>query len=174
MNRLANQLSTLPAPAIIMGVGIPGSGKTTTLREVSEQLDIARICPDDIREELTGSQADQSVNSEVWEETYRRAQIEVGLGRSAIIDATHAEAFRRPMTIEMYRKFGARTIAAVVFNTSLKLSKERNKRPERGREVPERVLERMYRNLANQPVRLREGFDQIITVQQDDSFTVQP
>lgn len=43
MTNLEQQLATLPEPYIVMGVGIPGSGKTTVLSEVAEHLDITRV-----------------------------------------------------------------------------------------------------------------------------------
>lgn len=162
IDTVERQLQTLPEPYVVMGVGIPGSGKTTFLSEVAEHLDITRISPDEIREELTGSQANQSVNTEAWDETYRRVQATLELGRSAIVDATHTEAFRRPQTVEMYRSFGAVAVVAVVFDTPLEVAKERNKNRERV--VPDYALERMDKALRAEPVTTDEGFNEVITV----------
>ena len=162
MNTLEQQLQTLPEPYVVMGVGIPGSGKTTALCEVAEHLDITRISPDEIREELTGNQASQSVDAEAWNEAYRRVQTTLELGHSAIVDATHAEAFRRPQTVEMYRSFGAVAVVAVVFDTPLEVAKERN--ATRERVVPEYILDEMHAVLTGEPVTTEEGFDKVIVV----------
>lgn len=162
MTNLEQQLQTLSEPYVAMGVGIPGSGKTTVLSEVAEHLDISRISPDEIREELTGSEASQSVNAEAWDEAYLRVQTALELGHSAIVDATHAEAFRRPQTVEMYRSFGAATVVAVVFDTPLDIAKQRN--AERERVVPEHALDRMHAALTREPVSTDEGFDEVIVV----------
>lgn len=162
MNTLEQQLQTFPEPYVVMGVGIPGSGKTTVLREVAEHLEITRISPDEIREELTGDQASQSVNAKAWEETYRRVQATLELGRSAIVDATHTEAFRRSGTVETYRSFGAAAVVAVVFDTSLEVAKERN--ANRERVVPEYALDRMHAALTREPAKVSEGFDEVIVV----------
>lgn len=162
MNTLEQQLRTLPEPYVVMGVGIPGSGKTTVLREVAKHLAITRISPDEIREELTGSEASQSVNAEAWKEAYRRVQATLELARSAIVDATHAEAFRRPQTVEMYRSFGAAAVVAVVFDTPLEVAKERN--ATRGRVVPEYALDKMHAALSREPVSTEEGFDEVFTM----------
>lgn len=163
IDTLEHQLQTLPEPYVVMGVGISGSGKTTVLSEVAEHLDITRISPDEIREELTGDEASQSVNAEAWNEAYRRVQASLELGRSAIVDATHAEAFRRPDTVEMYRSFGATAVVAAVFDTPLEVAKERN--AGRERVVPEYALERMHAALTREPVSKKEGFDEVIVVQ---------
>ena len=162
MNTLEQQLQALSEPYVVMGVGIPGSGKTTVLREVAEHLDITRVSPDEIREELTGNQASQSVNAEAWSEAYRRVQASLELGHSAIVDATHAEAFRRPQTVEMYRSFGAVAVVAVVFDTPLEVAKERN--ATRERVVPEYALDKMHAALTREPVSTEEGFDEVIVV----------
>lgn len=162
MNTLEHHLQALPEPYVVMGVGIPGSGKTTVLREVAKHLDISRISPDEIREELIGSQASQSVNAEAWSEAYQRVQAALELGRSAIVDATHTEAFRRPQTVDMYRSFGAAAVVAVVFDTPLEVAKERN--ATRERVVPEYALDKMHAALMREPVSTDEGFDEVITV----------
>lgn len=159
---LKNQLGDLSAPYVVMAVGIPGSGKTTTLKDVAAQLDIVYISPDEIRKKLTGSMADQSANNTVWDEAYRQAKLALAQNRSVIMDATHAEAWRRPEAIAQYRRSGAMTVIAVVFDTPLQTAKERNL--ERERVVPEHVLERMHKNLSKEPAAPSEGFDKVITI----------
>lgn len=162
MIQLEQQLTTLPTPYIVMGVGIPGSGKSTALEVVARNLEIERICPDDIRENLAGNAADQSVNAEAWAEAKRRAKHALELGQSAIIDATHAEAWRRPQTVQQYRDFGAKAVVAAVFDTPLDIARERN--ASRSRVVPNHVLARMHSALQQRPVSHTEGFDAIYTL----------
>lgn len=164
-NELISRLQELPQPYVAMGIGIPGSGKTTALKTAANQLGIVRVCPDDIREELTGSAAEQSVNAEAWSEAHNRARIALGSGRSAVIDATNAEAWRRPGEVEMYRSYGAATVVAVVFDTPLEVSKQRNS--QRERVVSEAVLDRVHEALEQEPVSLEEGFDDIIVVREE-------
>lgn len=162
MIQLEQQLATLPEPYIVMGVGIPGSGKTTALEVVAQHLEIARICPDDIREEMTGSAANQSVNAEAWADAYRRAGITLSLGKSAIIDGTHTEAWRRPQNVQQYREFGAVAVVAAVFDTPLAVAKQRNL--SRERVVPEYALDKLHAALQKEPVNHKEGFDAIYVV----------
>lgn len=166
-HELSDQLQEMPEPYAAMGVGIPGSGKTTALEKVSNRLDVVRICPDDIREELTGSAANQSVNARAWEEAYARAQTALEAGQSIIMDATHAEAWRRPKAVEFYRACGAAAVAAVAFNASLETAAQRN--AARQRIVPDYAMERMHTALQQEPPTIEEGFDAIIRIDTEDS-----
>lgn len=162
MTQLEQLLAILPKPYIVMGIGVPGSGKSTILEAIARNLEIVRICPDNIREEITGSAADQSMNDQVWAEAYKQAKDILHKGQSAIIDATHTESWRRLQDIQKYREFGAVTIIAVVFDMPLEIIKQRN--AARSRVVPEIVLERMYTALQKEPVSHKEGFDIIYII----------
>ena len=162
MSNIREQLEELETPFVVMGAGIPGSGKTTVLSELATDLDVNRISPDDIREELSGDAANQSVNKEAWDETYARAERALAAGESVIVDATHAEAWRRPQTVEMYRSFGAASVAAVVMDTPVDIAKERN--VGRDRVVPEYAIDRMAEALENEPVSVKEGFDLVVVI----------
>lgn len=161
-------LPGVEAPIAIMGVGIPGSGKSTILSRLSEETGVTRICPDDIRAEMTGSEMNQTVNREAWTEASRRAEELLGLGKSVIIDATHAEAWRRPEQIAMYRGYGAKSVVALYFQIVLEIAKERNvaRGREGGRRVPDHAIERMYRAIKKAPPSIDEGFDQVIVLDQ--------
>lgn len=162
MKSLEDQLKSLPKPYVVMSVGIPGSGKTTVLKVISKNASILRISPDEIREEISGSATDQSVNHEAWEITYSRAQEALQANKSVIVDATHAEAYRRPGNVKMYRSYGAQSVVAVVFSTPLDTAKQRN--TNRDRVVPEHALVRMHESLRNEPPTVAEGFDKVINV----------
>lgn len=162
MNNLRNQLSDLQQPNVLMGVGIPGSGKLTLLLPLAEDLDYTYICPDNIREELTGSEANQFANSEVWGRTYELARTALEAQRSIIVDATHAEARRRPETIKLYRSFGALSVVALYLKVPLSRAMAQNN--ERDRVVPDRVLRRMHASLTTSPPSMEEGFDRVIAI----------
>lgn len=59
--------------------GISGSGKSTYINKHKNEDD-GVICPDTIREELTGSVSDQSKNYLVWRIAYRRLEDWIGYG----------------------------------------------------------------------------------------------
>ena len=154
--RLANN------PVVIMPVGVPGSGKTTLMTQLANEMTFQRISPDKIRRELTGSMADQSANRAVWQVAEQRAKDSLSSNKSVIIDATHADAKQRIAAIQKYRSFGAQTVYAIVLDVPLAVSLERNR--QRKRRVPESAIRRMYKNLKHQRVSTEEGFDRVIQV----------
>lgn len=52
---------------IVIPIGISGSGKSTLYNKVFKDEGFVKICPDDIRKELTGDISNQSKNKEVFE-----------------------------------------------------------------------------------------------------------
>ncbi len=147
---------------VIVGIGIPGSGKTTFLKEFSANNGYSYICPDDIREELTGNVSDQSKNAEVWQEAYKRTERELSQGNSVVFDATFANLGQRKDFLSFARLKGAEKIQGVCIEVGLEIAKERNQLRER--KVPEAVLERMHRSLTEFPPEISDGFDSIFTL----------
>ena len=145
-----------------MGIGIPGSGKTTVLKEFAKRYEYSYICPDDIRTEITGSPSDQSKNREVWEEAYKRVFQNLNDGNTVVFDATFANKDQRKDFINFARENGAEKIQGVFFDVPIGLAKERNL--ERNRVVPEYAIDRMYRNLKQYSPELEDGFDGIFTL----------
>lgn len=102
---------------VIMGIGIPGSGKTTILKKVANDYGYSYICPDDIRLELTGDINDQSKNKEVWEESYRRLEKNLKEGKTVVFDATFAKVSTREECINLAHKFGANKIQGIYIDS---------------------------------------------------------
>lgn len=165
MSSLEQRLRTQPEPYVAMSVGIPGSGKTTVLSAVADRLGIVRVSPDEIRGELAGDQANQTMNSVVWSEVYRRTGLLLADERSVVIDATGANHLFRRDAVSRCRALGAASVVAVRFCIPLDIAVARN--AARNRVVPERVLVSMFDNLAQYPVSQGEGFDEVISLQYD-------
>lgn len=146
---------------VIMGIGIPGSGKTTLLKEFSEKNGYSYICPDNIREELTGNAADQTRNPEVWQIAYERLAEQLGSGQTVVFDSTLTDPERRTQFIDLARQNGAEKIYAVHADVPLETAKERN--VARERVVPEHVLDMMDKNLEDNPPSVEEGVDMVFT-----------
>jgi len=55
---------------LIMGIGIPGSGKTTALKEIVSKYGYDYICPDDLRTEMYHEIEDRTTPEKeaVWKE----------------------------------------------------------------------------------------------------------
>ena len=142
---------------LIMGIGLPGSGKTTVLKEFARQHGYSYICPDDIRFEITGDSGDQSKNREVWEEAYRRTAQELKLNNSVVFDATFINPEQRKDFIKFGRENDAEKVQGVFLDIPSELARERNS--SRERIVPEYAMDRMSKNLQDFPPELEDGFD---------------
>lgn len=149
----------LEKPFVVMPIGIPGSGKSTAMTALAESLDIVRVSPDDIREELTGNASDQSKNAQVWQLTHEKVCGELGQKRSVIVDATHVNKEQRKEALSLYKKFGMSAAIAIVFDIDPAIAKAQNRSRERF--VPEHVLDRMHASMQKYPVQRSEGFDLI-------------
>lgn len=126
-------------------MGIPGSGKSTLAAAISQTLtgwgdSVVVLCPDDIREEVTGSASDQSRNREVFElahDRLRTALTEVGC---VIFDATNVTIAARQSLLQIAAECGSDTCLYVV-DTPHEVSRARNLA--RSRTVPEHAMNRL-------------------------------
>lgn len=147
---------------VILGIGIPGSGKTTVMKNFAQQYGYSYICPDDIREELTGSMIDQSKNKEVWDEAHKRMKKQLDEGKTVVFDATFTNPEQRKEFLKFAKENGAEKIQGVYLDVDLETAKERNELRER--QVPNHVLERMDKSLNDFPPEIKDGFDSIFTL----------
>lgn len=145
-----------------MGIGVPGSGKTTVLKEFANKYNYSYICPDDIRFEMTGNSADQSKNREVWDEAYNRLKQELQIGNTVVFDATFANQKQRRDFINFSKENGAEKVQGIFLDIPLELAKERNLNRERV--VPEYALDRMHKSIQKFPPELEDGLDGIFTL----------
>lgn len=153
---------------VIVGIGVPGSGKTTILSRLAREYSYTYICPDDIRKELTGSSSDQSMNREVWAEAYSRTANALKEGTSVVFDATFANGEQRKDFIKFVKESGAEKVQGIHAEIALELAKERNKNRERV--VPEHAIHRMHESLQQQPPAIDDGFDSLFTLDQFQSL----
>ena len=133
-------------------MGIPGSGKSTYVSSWAEQMrdngqEPIIICPDDIREELTGDAGDQSANAEVFELAHQRLTQSLRSDSSVIFfDATNVKKFARRGILDIVRhaNVGEKKVfpMLVVINENLGQCKLRN--TTRERVVPEQAMDRMH------------------------------
>ncbi len=153
---------------VILGIGVPGSGKTTLLKRFADENEYAYICPDDIRQELTGSASDQSKNREVWVEAYKRTEEGLLGGKSIVFDATFANPEQRKDFLSFVRQKGAEKIKRVYVDGDLEIAKERNS--QRERVVPEHAIQRMHKSLQDFPPEVSDGFDTIFTLDSEQNL----
>lgn len=148
-------------PVAIIAIGIPGCGKTTTLKSMAERESYTYVNADDIREELTGDPANHTREPAVWSIVHRRIAAALP-SHGIVIDATHTRRGDRKKMIAYCREKGANHIVGYWFVTPLEVCMKRNQLRERT--VPVHVLETMHRRLQATPPSIDEGFDDIIRV----------
>ncbi len=149
-------------PKVILGVGLPGSGKTSALKPFAEKYSHTYISPDDIRAELLGDTANQSKNREVWDEAYKRTAEALQEGKTVVFDATFAKGTERRSFIDFVRAHGADKVQGVFAAVPLEIAGERNRLRERV--VPEHAMERMSAMLKDEPPVMEDGFDSLFDI----------
>lgn len=138
---------------LVLMVGLPGSGKTTWLRERG----LSAISSDSVRAMLTGDETDQSLNRLVFR-TMRhmaRARLEAG-AEITYIDATALTRWERRCWVRFAELNGC-DVEAVIFEAPLEECLRRN--AARERVVPREAMERMAQRW-ERPT-LAEGFSKI-------------
>lgn len=146
---------------VLIGIGIPGAGKTTHLTEFALDTGTIRLSPDDIRERLLGDYRDNSQNMLVWQRLY--SQIRAVLrGGSVIVDGSGTNPQYRRQDIELYRSWGAERVVGVVFVAPLEVALARN--AQRNKPVPEEGIQHFYELLTAYPPSLEEGFDELFVI----------
>lgn len=140
-------------PILIATIGIPGSGKTTYIKTLiaTGLVESVRghICPDDIREELTGDMSNQSKNEDVFKLTKQRLQEAVAAAKKdggvVFYDATCYNEKNRSIVREVIDEFSLKPHVDYEWhylNVPFNECAERNE--QRDRVVPKAVLGRMW------------------------------
>lgn len=148
----------------IMMVGIPASGKSYVAEQIQkdgkeEGRDVVIHSSDKLREEMFGDVMDQEHNNELFQELHRRIKSDLRNGKAVIYDATNINKKRRAGFLRELNGIECEKICVPVL-TPYEDCIERNRN--RDRNVPDNVIERMYKNF--QPPYTNEGFDSIILI----------
>ena len=143
-----------------IGIGLPGSGKTTYLRQFANDIGAVYICADDVRAELYGDSRIQNDPQKVWTEVRRRATKALMRGRDVVIDGTHAKPRDRQSTLRACRSAG--WIEGIWCQAPFGVCLARNQH--RDRVVPYASMKRMRNQLYRTPPSPKEGFSRISRV----------
>ena len=134
--------------------GIPGSGKSTYAKELSQTENAIILSSDQLRLELFGDVNHQENNGELFQELYRRAKQFLNQGNNVIIDATNISQKRRIHFINEFKKFKKECIyLSTPYLNCVIRDYERDKK------VGVQVIHRMYKQM--QIPFKEEGWDEV-------------
>jgi predicted kinase len=145
-----------PKGAVVLSVGLPGSGKTTWFKRKG----VTPLSSDLLRTLLFDDPTQQGHQDLVFSSLryLLRARLMARMPMN-YVDATNLSPKERRHWIRMAREFGYE-VHAVFFEVPLQTCLERNRK--RQRVVPEEVMQRMSAKL--RPPTFEEGFSKIIVV----------
>lgn len=156
---IVDKITASPAPIVVLGVGIPASGKSTVLDAVGGELGIRPVDVDGVLRRTQSEGWSNGSYDKFQERVRMEAANNMRLGGVALIDAPNCDVEYRRTDIEFYRSIGARTIGAVLMDIDPELAIQRDGR----REVPARqganTIAFMHASLQNNLPEPTDGFD---------------
>ena len=145
---------------LIMPIGIPGSGKSTYMRELGIKFLIPIVSSDKVREILYGDESIQGNSNKVFNEVYRRVNNYLREEHCCILDATNVKWTTREVARDRAR---ADEYVYILMKTDFEECKKRN--AARERVVPEYVLDEMYWNFRqDSPLLMPEKYNKHIHI----------
>ena len=125
-------------------VGLPGSGKSTYVKNFIKNKDIEYLSSDSLRAVYGKSEEDQTVTPLVFGHIKRKVDEFLKDGKNVLVDATSVNRKERSDYINTAKKYGVKVVA-IVFKMDRQGLIDRNKKrgEEGGRVVPDWVIDKM-------------------------------
>ncbi|MGZ8475323.1 MAG: AAA family ATPase [Candidatus Limnocylindria bacterium] len=149
---------SLPAGALVLMVGISGSGKTTFASRHFRATQI--LSSDALRAMIADDPTAQNATDDAFDLLHRLLEMRLRRGRLTVVDATNVEEWARRELVAFARRH-RRPVVAIVLDLPLETLLERNAaRSDRPR--PRAALTRQARWLRDSLLSLpNEGFDAV-------------
>ena len=147
-------------PTLYVMIGPAGSGKSTASKNMFQRA--VRVCPDDIRKQLFGDEACQREPEKVFAVAYGAMEDALCENKDVVFDATSTTAYGRKKLLDRVDGILCHKVA-VYMNTPLEECKRRNQ--QRGRVVPDSVIDRQYSNMLKDAGSIPYQFDSIVIVE---------
>jgi predicted kinase len=144
-------------------VGLPGSGKSTYVKNFIKDKDIEYLSSDSLRAVYGKSEEDQTVTPLVFGHIKRKVDELLKDGKNVLVDATSVNRKERSDYINTAKKYGAKVVA-IVFKMDRQGLIDRNKKrgEQGGRVVPDFVIDKMLAKFEEPSY--SEGIDVLIYV----------
>ena len=125
-------------------VGLPGSGKSTYVKNFIKDKEIEYLSSDSLRAVYGKSEEDQTVTPLVFGHIKRKVDEFLKDGKNVLVDATSVNRSERSDYINSAKKYGAKVVA-IVFKMDRQGLIDRNKKrgEQGGRVVPDWVIDKM-------------------------------
>ena len=137
-----------------MMIGIPGSGKSQEAEIIAKEHNAVIHASDRLREELFRDVNHMGDNGFLFNELHKRIQRDLKAGKNVIYDATNINSKKRISFLKSLKDIPCEKIAILIMTPYQQCLKNN---AERGRSIPESVIEKMYTNF--QVPYYYEGFD---------------
>lgn len=129
---------------LYIAVGLPGSGKSTYVKNFIKDKEIEYLSSDELRAVYGKSEEDQTVTSIVFGHIKRKVDEFLKDGKNVLVDATSVNRKERSDYINTAKKYGAKVVAIVLKMDRQGLIDRNKKRGEQGgRVVPDFVIDKM-------------------------------
>jgi protein phosphatase len=151
----------LPADAMVVLIGIAGSGKSTFARAHFAPTEL--LSSDAFRAMVADDEADQSASEDAFALLHAALDVRLKRGLLALVDATNVEEWGRRELLDIAERRRRRAVA-IVLDLPIEVCLERLRR--RGhRPVPPPAVRRQHRELRRSLVALaEEGFDAVYVI----------
>lgn len=152
----------------IIGIGVPGAGKTTVLKSFAERNGYAYVSTDDVRVELTGDVGNRTRNREVFGLTVQRASDFIKEGKTIVFDTIFTNPKYRRDFIAWLHKQGIEHVQGLYVSTPIEITRERNSNREKV--VPSEILEEAHKSIMEFPPNTADGLDALFVLNENQEL----